>query len=458
MTQVKRIPARSVLLAAGTASFVALGSGIAGAEALHIPLPDVAPLQEVAPLVERALVEGVAPTVTSLAPEGVGPIADSARSELQQSAHDPAKPAPDLSAPLPDGEPVRTPLGELPNPTSDLADAVAGVQDATGLDGDPHDTVGHDLGRSLEEGGHRAGSAVEGMAEGAGERTEATAMEVLPHTVESVYGLREQVDLPKVDEVVPLASPERLSEAAPLPDTSDLTSVTGGNTLSLNGEQAPALGDTLGMSAPVHQSAAGPVAPNMWDIAYIFGIETPDGVRDLMSLTPLTDGNSVSLGEEEALGMVGQRNLDEPLTTLPQSSPQNPGLGDLVGTLLSGDLEREGFSTFGMEPLNVDGPLADPGLPRLSGTGVPLVDDAADSVSPQLADAGLPVAVESVDTQTAEDLVAELGRGTDLLNDIDTSDLLSVSGGTAPQETPAGMTQHPTFMDLPGSEALPAVS
>lgn len=339
MTHATSTSARTLLLAAGTAGFVALGSGVAGAESLSSSVQET-----VGPVAKYALVEGAAPAMNSLAPEGVAPIADGALSELQQTAHDPAKPAPDLAAPLPEGEALRTPLGELPNPTPALAGTVSELQDATGLDGDPHDTVGHDIGRSLEEGGQRAGASVEDMGERAGTRVEDTAMEVLPHTVESVYHLRQELE------------PPRIGQLAPLPDPSALTSVVGG--------------DALDLTAPV---------------------------------------------------------------TVPQSASAT-------------------------RPINVEGPLADPRLPRLSGTGLPLVDDTAAAIRPQLAEAGLPLVAEGIDTQTAEDLVSELGRGTDLLNDLDTSDVLSISGGTAPQETPGGMTQHPTFMDLPGSEALPLVS
>lgn len=332
MTQVKRISARTLLLAAGTAGFVALGAGTAGAA------PLTPPVHELTPAVERTLVEGVAPTVNSVAPEGVGPIAGTALTELQETAHNPDKPAPDLAAPLPQGSDLRTPLGTVPNPTPALADTVAGAQDATGLDGDPYDTIGHDAGRALEHGGHRAGEAVE-----------ETAVTVLPSTLESVYSLRESVDLPRV------------------------------------GQAAPAL----------------------------------VGPRD---------------GERAA--------------TVAQSSPQEHG--------------SDGPRLAQVEPLNVEGPLADAEVPRLSGTGVPVVDDAVGGVVegtvPQLAGSGLPRVTEGVDTQTAEDLVAELSRGTDLLNDLDTSDLVSIEGGTVEQPTPEGMTQHPTFMDLPGSEALPVVS
>lgn len=386
MTQAKSASARAVLLAAGTAGFVALGAGVAGAEGL------ASPVHEIAPSIERTLAGGVAPTMNSLAPEGVGPIANTALAELQETAHNPEKPAPDLAAPLPDGQAVRTPAGELPNPTSALADTVAGAQDATGLDGDPHDTVGHSAGRALQHGGQEAGAAVEQTARGAGSTVEDTAVQVVPHTVEAVYGLRESVALP------------RTGQAAQFPDTSPLPDVSA----------LPALSALTGGGLPVL-----------------------DSVGTLVSGDPL--------------------GLDSP-ATIRQSSSRTPGLGDLTGALWTAASQAEGLGAAEAEPLEVNGPLADAGLPRLSGTGLPPVDDAVGAVLPQLADTGLPRVVEGSDTQTAEDLATELGRGTDLLNDIDTSDLLSVEGGTVPQETPEGMTQHPTFMDLPGSEALPLVS
>lgn len=69
MTQTKRFSARVVLLATGTAGFVALGAGVAGAEDMKTPM------HEIAPVVERALVEGVAPTMNELAPQGLTPVA-----------------------------------------------------------------------------------------------------------------------------------------------------------------------------------------------------------------------------------------------------------------------------------------------------------------------------------------------------------------------------------------------
>jgi hypothetical protein len=82
------------------------------------------------------------------------------------------------------------------------------------------------------------------------------------------------------------------------------------------------------------------------------------------------------------------------------------------------------------EPVSLDGPLADTELPRVA---------------------------EGVDTRTAEEIVANLSEG-DLLDQVDTSDLVSVEGGSPEQAPAPGTTQHPTFTELPGSEALPVIS
>ncbi|WP_017603839.1 hypothetical protein [Nocardiopsis alkaliphila] len=325
MTQTKRLSARTVILAAGVAGFVALGAGVAGAEGLQTPVHDLSPA------VERVLVEGVAPTMNTIAPEGVGPIAGTALEELQSSAHNPERGAPDLGAVLPE---------------SPLAETVTEVQDATGLDGDPHDTIGHSAGEAVEAAAQDAGVALEEGAHKAGAGLEDSASEVLPHTVESVVELRDEV----------LVLPDL--EEQRLPELSEVTELTGGNTLKLEELDSPApvagQGDTLPMSHPT-------------------------------------------------------------------SAPPTPGLTDLTEAVLAGEVQ----------PIDLNGPLADAQLPQLA---------------------------EGVDTTTAEDLVAGLSRGPDLLNDLDTSDLVSIEGGTVEQETPEGMVEHPTFMDLPGSEALPVIS
>ncbi|MBB5494669.1 hypothetical protein [Nocardiopsis metallicus] len=442
MTQIKRFSARAVLLATGTAGFVALGAGVAGAgvagtgagvagagaETMETVTHDIAPI------VERALVEGVAPTMHKLAPEGVTPVADNALSELQAAANN-EKAAPDLGTVLP------------PSP---LADAVTEAQEATGLDGDPHDTVGQAAGRALEASAQDTSIALEDTAREAGGSVEETASEVLPHTVQSVADMRdEMLALPELDATeLPDLRDRRLPELSEAPSLSDVTGLTGENTLSLN-ELGPV--DALSQSAPatVPMSAAAPAestdltAPNMWDLAAAFGLETPGGLQDVVEATELTADNYVSLGEEEVLGMVGNRAWDdEKLTavqTVPQSSPQTvaaqtpgveapgfeaPGFGDLTDALLTG-VGDAGKA----EPIALNGPLADAGLPQVA---------------------------EGLDTTTVEDLVAGLSEG-GLLDQLDTSDLVSIEGGSPEPETPAGMVEHPTFTELPGSEALPLV-
>ncbi len=426
MTQNKRYSARAVLLAAGTAGFVALGAGVAGAESME------SPVHEIAPIVERALVEGVAPTMNKLAPEGVTPIAENALSELQATANT-EKPAPDLGAVLPE---------------SPLADAVAEAQDATGLDGDPHDTIGHSAGRALEAAAQDSGAALEDTAREAGANAEDTANTVLPHTVQSVADLRdEMIVLPELDNTqLPDLADRRLPELSEAPSLSDVTGLTGENTLVLD-DLAPIGALAQPTPPPVHMSATAPAAdtdltaPNMWDLVAAFGLETPGQLQDVVESTELTADNYVNLGEEEVLGMVGNRAWEDRDLTAPQTvqqsssrtvaaqtpglaAPEAPGVQDLTDALLTGVSER-GTA----DPVSLNGPLSEAQLPRVA---------------------------EGVDTTVAEDLVAGLTQG-DLLGQVDTSDLVSIEGGTAEPQTPEGMVEHPTFTDLPGSEALPLV-
>lgn len=429
MTQTKRFSARAVLLATGAAGFVALGAGIAGAGVVSAQSLET-PMHEIAPIVERALVEGVAPTMHKLAPEGVTPIAGSALSELQATANT-EKPAPDLGAVL---------------PASPLADAVAEAQDATGLDGDPHDTVGQAAGRALEASAQDTSIALEDTAREAGGNLEETANEVLPHTVQAAADLRdEMLALPELDATeLPDLQDRRLPELSEAPSLSDVTDLTGENTLALN-ELGPvgALSQAAPETVPMSAGADDLTAPNVWDLAAAFGLETPGQIQDLVEATELTADNYVNLGEEEVLGMVGNRAWDdEKLTavqTVPQSSPgtfaaqtpgmeapavETPGISDLTNALLTG-LGDAGSA----EMVSLQGPLADAGLPRVA---------------------------EGLDTTTAEDLVAGLSEG-DLLDQVDTSNLVSIEGGSPEPETPEGMVEHPTFTQLPGSEALPLV-
>lgn len=478
MTQAKHISARVVLLAAGTAGFVALGAGVSGAEAL------TSPAAELAPVVERALVEGVAPTMNTAFPDGVGPVAGSALAELQRTSRDAGKPAPDLAAALPAGESdIATPVGGVANPSGALAEAVAEAQDATGLDGNPHDTAGHDLGAAVEERAVGAGEEFGTTAQSAGGAVEETASEVLPNTVVAVHGLRDEMgvptvsDLPRPTELAQNLDTSRLPDAdavTEVVDLSDPTALTRENTLGVNEalDVAPALPTAPGTVPQSAEAVQDPAIPNMWDFAHAFGVETPKAIQDVVESNPVTDDNYVSLGEEEILGAVGNRNLDEGITTIPQSSPQAPGLAqgpavvqtpavaqmpsdpqvpgltDLTGALLTGASDLGSA-----EAVSLDGPLADLG----TATGVPAVDDSL----PQVADtSSLPSLAEGPDMTTAGDLVAGLSRGPGLLDDLDTSDLVSIDGGTAEAPpTPEGMVSHPTFLNpLPGSEALPAVS
>ncbi|WP_306367386.1 hypothetical protein [Nocardiopsis sp. CC223A] len=477
MSQVKRISARAVLLAAGTAGFVALGAGVSGAEAL------ASPAAEIAPTVERALVEGVAPTMNTAFPGGIGPVTGSALAELQETSRNADEPAPDLAAMVPAGESeIATPVGAVANPSAALADAVAATQDATGLDGNPHDTAGHDLGAAVQERATGAGAEFGTTAQSAGGTVEETASEVLPNTVVAVHGFRDEMGVPTVSDLPRPGDLAQNLDASRLPDTatvteavdlSDPTALTRENTLGISEalNVAPSL---PGATGTVPQSAETPQVPNMWDFAGAFGVETPKAVQDVVESNPVTDDNYVSLGEEEILGAVGNRNLDEGITAVPQSrerqsTPQGPtvvetpavaqvpagrqapGLTDLTDALSAGAADLGSAETVAL-----DGPLADTEVPRV-GTGVSDVDESL----PQVADtSSLPSLAEGPDMTTAEDLVAGLSRGSALLGELDTSDLVSIDGGTAEAPpAPEGTVSHPTFLNpLPGSEALPAVS
>ena len=164
MSQYRFFTARTALIAASTAGFVALGSGFAGAGTLE------SATQEAAPVVERTLEENVAPTINSLVPQGTGSAAGGALDELQQTANDPDKPAPDLGEALPESEDrIVTPVGDAPNPIPVATDTLAEGQEMTGLDGDPYDTAGHRAGAAVEETAHGAGDRFEESARGVGQ-------------------------------------------------------------------------------------------------------------------------------------------------------------------------------------------------------------------------------------------------------------------------------------------------
>lgn len=392
------------MLAASTAGFIALGSGFAGADTLE------SVTEEVAPMAERALVENVAPTVNSLVPQGTGSAAGDALDELQQTANDPDKPAPDLGEALPESEDrIATPVGEAPNPIPVATDTLAEGQEMTGLDGDPYDTVGHRAGEAVEETAYEAGDRLEESAHGAGQGLEDTVTTVVPQAAHTVMGVRNQVvpqasDLERVT-ALPGTAADRVG-APSLPQSDELTDLTAENWLTV----------------------------------------------DEVLRSPLR-----GLGEEDAPSPVGTGDREEP-PTVPQSSQEAPGLGETATEVTDG-LTPEGVETF-----SLSGPLADTDVRLTDGELDPALETIepvagqVEETLPQASELGLPQVAEGVDTQTVEDLADGLSRGTDLVHDIDLSDPVSISGGTEEPETPEGMVEYPTVTDLPGSDALPVVS
>ena len=404
MSQYRRFTARTALLSASTAGFVALGSGFAGADTLESVTEDIAPMAE------RALVENVAPTVNSLVPQGTGSAAGGALDELQQTANDPDKPAPDLGEALPESEDrIVTPVGDAPNPVPVATDTLAEGQEMTGLDGDPYDTAGHRAGEVVEETAHGAGDRFEESAHSAGQGLEDTVTTVVPQAAHTVVGVRDQV-VPQVSDLervtaLPSETADRVG-APSLPQSGELGDLTAENTLTV----------------------------------------------DEVLRNPLR-----GLGEQDAPGMAGDGNREEP-PTVPQSSQEGPGVVE-TATAATDGLTPEGVETF-----SLSGPAADTDVRLTDGEldpaleAVEPVTGQVEETLPQSSELGLPQVAEGVDTGTAEDLVDGLSRGTDLVHDIDLSDPVSISGGTEAPETPEGMVEYPTVTDLPGSDALPVVS
>ncbi|MBE2997786.1 hypothetical protein IDM40_03545 [Nocardiopsis sp. HNM0947] len=487
MSQSRRFTARTALLAASTAGFVALGSGLAGADTLE-PNALESATEEVGPMAERLLVENVAPTVNSLVPAGAGPAAGDALDELQQTANDPDKPAPDLGAAVPEGEvTLATPVGDAPNPTSTLGDTLSEGQAMTGLDGDPHDTVGHDAGAAVEETAQGAGDRVEETGHGAGETLEGAATTVVPQAAHTVMDVRDRV-VPQSDDLeqvtaLPGEAADRIG-APSLPQSGELSDLTAENSLEID----QVLQDPLGQGSTVQQSASGPEVPNVWDLPGAFGVHVPDSLQEVVESNPVTDDNYVSLGEEDVLGMVGNTNWDwEGQETLPQSDPHWADLGarkpsnfaalrpsgnlggsatvgqaaDLGGTAESA---TDGLTPEGVETFSLNGPVSETSIDPADSELEPVLEAAepvtgqVEETLPQTSELGLPQVAEGVDAGTVEDVTEGLGQGTDLVHEIDLSDPISISGGTEEQETPEGMVEHPTVTDLPGSDALPVVS
>ncbi|WP_020480248.1 hypothetical protein [Nocardiopsis kunsanensis] len=305
MPQYRLFTARTALLAASTAGFVALGSGFAGAGTLE------SATQEVAPAVERTLMENVAPTVNSLVPQGTGNAAGGALDELQQTANDPDKPAPDLGEALPEsGDRIVTPVGDAPNPLPVAADTLAEGQEMTGLDGDPYDTAGHRAGEAVEETAHGAGDRLEESARGAGQGLEETVTTVVPQAARTFVDVRDQV-VPQVSD---------LERVPALPgEAADRVGAEEPPTVPQSAQESPGLAGTA-------EAATDGLTPEGVETFSLSGPAADTDVR-------LTDGELDPALEavEPVTGQVGQ--------TLPQSSELGlPQVAEGVDTGTAEDL------------------------------------------------------------------------------------------------------------------------
>ncbi|WP_028646581.1 hypothetical protein [Nocardiopsis sp. CNT312] len=286
MAQTTRTCARTLVLAAATAGFISLGAGVSLAE------PGTSGL---GPAAGRVLSETVAPAMGTVAPGGFVPAADSALQELQRTAREQDKPAPDLSAPLRAGEGVGSPA---------LADTVAAVQDGTGLDGDPSDTVGHAAGDALTGATTDTGTVVEGTLRGAGSGLEDSASQALPSTVGEVDGLKRDV-LPSPL----LPGPGTVRQSAPAPALADLTSGTG------IGDLTSQVSDATGLGLPR-------VAEGL-DTGTVEALGARVAEGDLLSELDLSDPVSIEGGTPQ--GTAGPASGAEGLTSHPTFLNPLPG-------------------------------------------------------------------------------------------------------------------------------------
>ncbi|MBR8742244.1 hypothetical protein [Nocardiopsis sp. MG754419] len=328
-----RTSARAMLVAAGTAGFVALGAGIAGADTLG-GVTDGLPLGDLDQQVPASLTEGVATPVGDLVKVEPGQI--SAQPEVQHqsgpadtvghvigdgvSAQAPIETGDDNSAevgPLDLGGASETlPLsGGGVDPVSGLLGG-AGLLDALSLDGGQTLPLGHpESPLPLES----HASVVDDTVGELGGRVESGIQETSPHLV-----TLDEVRLDRVGETVPMSDPVGL-------DAGENADLTGGVTTLLPAD----VQETLAMSGPadlvpaVESVDAGPVG------------EATDTVESLDLPLPL-DGSGV--GED----------------TLPQTAAT-----DLVGDLLP--------QTAGGDLIDVQG-LPELGEPEFAGDELPVGD------------------------------------------------------------------------------------
>lgn len=352
MFHTARSSARTLLLAAGTAGFVALGAGIAGADTLG-GVTDGLPLGDLQNQVPTALTEGVTTPLGDLVKVQPGEI--SAQPELQhQSAEVQHQSDPvgsivgdtlstdtlSTDAPLQTGEDNAANVGPLDLgtatetlPLSDTGGAVdplsmllggTGLLDGLALDGGGLPLGGGTLPMSapaspvnLEQGAAVVDDTVTELGSRAGTGLHEPSLDVV--------GL-DDLDVAQMGETVPMSDPVGL-------DAGENADLTGGVTTLLPQD----LKGTLPMAAPED-------------------LEVVGAVEDAVDSTAGDLGDAVGgLGVEEALPLSGTET-DLVGTVLSESVlPETPG-GDLVGVQGLPELGEPEFATL---PLSDELPTGD---------------------------------------------------------------------------------------------------
>lgn len=347
MFHTARSSARTMLLAAGAAGFVALGAGIAGADTLG-GVTDGLPLGDLGNQVPAALTEGVGTPVGDLVQVEPGEI--SAQPDVQHQSGTPTDTVGHIvgdgvsaDTPIESGEDNAAELGPLDVagatetlPLSDTAggspiggavDPLSGLLGGTGLlDALPLGGGGQTLPLNHSESPldlkHHA-TVVEDTAGELGSRVKTGVQEADPHLVSL-----DEVDLDRVGETVPMSDPVGL-------DTGENADLTGGLTTLLPSDVT----ETLPMSGS-------------GDLAVTDAV----GGVDAGPLNEVTD-NAADL---ELPIPVGDSGLAQ--TTLPQA-----GGTDVVGDLLP--------QTPGGDLVDVQG-LPQLGEPRIGTDQLPVSTDA----------------------------------------------------------------------------------
>lgn len=361
MFHTARSCAQAMLLAAGTAGFVALGAGIAGADTLG-GVTDGLPLGDLGNQVPTALTEGVATPIGDLVQVQPGEI--SARPDVQHQSGTSTDTAGHVvgdgvsaETPIEVGEENATELGPLAldgatetlplteaaggSPVGGAVDPLSGLLGGTGLlDALPLGGGGQTLPLNHSEPpldlGHHA-SVVEDTAGELGNRVKNGVQETDPHLV----GL-DEVDLGRIAGTVPMSDPVGI-------DAGENADLTGGVTTLLPADVA----GTLPMSGSEDLAAT----------------DVVDGV-DAGALNEVTAPITDTADELELPLPTG-----DSARTLPQS-----GATDLVGDLLP--------QTPGGDLVDVQG-LPQLGEPRVDTDQLPVSTDELPVAEGSAADLGL---------------------------------------------------------------------